>query len=112
MAEVKSLGYLTKAFAPLTQGVSNLAAEMGLNATDATKALYDAISAGQDPAHALEFWRPPVRRRSRWHYGYVQRWRRCLLSRIRLVLVSAAPAYCRRFVSDGEARRHNLSGAC
>lgn len=55
MAEVKSLGLSDQAFAPLTQGVSNLAAEMGLNATDATKALYDAISAGQDPAHALEF---------------------------------------------------------
>lgn len=55
MAEVKSLGLSDEQFAPLTQGVSDLAATMGLDAKDATKALYDAISAGQDPANALEF---------------------------------------------------------
>lgn len=60
----KAFGEVTTLFdAPKDQvqalrtGVKNLAKEMGLDATEATKALYQAISAGVAPGNAIDFLR-------------------------------------------------------
>lgn len=55
-AEVTTLFDAPKAqIDALQQGVLDLSAEMGLNAVETTKALYQAISAGVEPAEALAF---------------------------------------------------------
>ena len=55
-AEVTTLFDGTKQqIASLQEGVIDLSGEMGINAVDATKALYSAISAGVDPDNAVAF---------------------------------------------------------
>ncbi len=56
MAEVNTLVGLSEGqLDSLSRGVRDLSTEFGLNAVDATKALYQAISAGQEPAKVLGF---------------------------------------------------------
>ena len=56
MKEVASLGAIPEdQLKSLSGQVSKLAADMGIDAVDATKTLYDAISSGRDPASVLDF---------------------------------------------------------
>jgi TP901 family phage tail tape measure protein len=56
MAEVNTLINLSEdQLKDLSDGTRKLAREMGIDAVDATSALYQAISAGQKPADVLEF---------------------------------------------------------
>jgi TP901 family phage tail tape measure protein len=56
MREVNTLvGLGSEQFNQMSQDVRDLSKEIGLNAVDATKALYQTISAGIDPAKAVEF---------------------------------------------------------
>ena len=58
-AEVTTLlsGTATETIDALRSGVRELSRDMGIDATEATKALYQAISAGVDPGNAIEFLR-------------------------------------------------------
>jgi TP901 family phage tail tape measure protein len=56
MREVNTLvGLGSEQLNQMSQDVRDLSKEIGLNAVDATKALYQTISAGIDPAKAVEF---------------------------------------------------------